>query len=160
MEPHWSIIAHNEVFFLLFSSSFWRFISENIGYSVFSGDPTTPASIYRTFTNLIPHYSVTVTANFYKIDSWVNNTIFFMVDGVTAKLYTFNAANGGSTDFCGNPTPVTDTINTSFNDLIVPVSFTVSHSASTLTIKIISNLIGTSGSWGIRDFNITMEACD
>lgn len=83
-----------------------------------------------------------------------------MVDGVTAQLYTFTAANGGTSDFCGNPTPVTDSINTSFNDLIVAVSFTIPHSASTLTIKIISNLVSSSGSWGIRDMMITMAACD
>jgi hypothetical protein len=83
-----------------------------------------------------------------------------MVDGVTAQLYTFTAANGGTTDFCGNPTPVADSINTSFNDLIVPVSFTVSHTASSFTLKMISNLMSSSGSWGIRDLNITIAACD
>lgn len=124
------------------------------------GDTSSPNQITRTWANLIPHYSITVTAKLYKIDSWVNNTIFFMVDGVTAQLYTFTAANGGTTDFCGNPTPVPDSINTSFNDLIVPVSFTVPHTASGLTLKIISNLVSSSGSWGIRDLMITMEACD
>jgi hypothetical protein len=83
-----------------------------------------------------------------------------MVDGVTAQLYTFTAANGGTTDFCGNPTPVTDPINTSFNDLIVPISFTLPHTANTLTIKVLSNLVGSAGSWGIRNLNITMQACD
>jgi hypothetical protein len=83
-----------------------------------------------------------------------------MVDGVTAQLYTFNAANGGTTDFCGNPTPVTDSINTSFNDLLVPVSITIPHTASTMTILIVSNLASSSGSWGIRDLTVTMQACD
>lgn len=124
------------------------------------GDPTNPSGITKTWLNLIPHYAITVTATFYKIDSWLNNTIFFMVDGTTAWLATYNSTNGGTSDFCGNPTPIPDTINTNFNDLIVPISFTVPHTASSLTIKVLSNLVGTSGSWGIRNLNITMQACD
>jgi hypothetical protein len=96
----------------------------------------------------------------YKIDSWLNNTIFFMVDGVTALVYTFNSTNGGTTDLCGNPTPVTDPINTSYNDLIVPISFTIPHTSSSIALKIVSNLVSSSGSWGIRDLLITMAACD
>jgi hypothetical protein len=99
---------------------------------------------------------VTVSASFYKLDSWKGNTIFFMVDGVTAHLQTFDYTNGGTTDFCGNPTPVSDSINTNFNDIIVPISFTVTHAAPTLTLRILSNLVGNSGSWGIRNLNITM----
>lgn len=83
-----------------------------------------------------------------------------MVDGVTVQVYTFNSTNGGTTDICGNPTPVTDTINTSFNDLIVSVSITIPHTSSSLTLRIISNLASSSGSWGIRDLLITMAACD
>lgn len=83
-----------------------------------------------------------------------------MVDGVTAYLYTYNATNGGTTDFCGNPTPVTDPINTSFNDLIVSIDFTVTHTSSNLNIKIISNLVGSSGSWGLREVTVQMNACD
>ena len=83
-----------------------------------------------------------------------------MVDGVTAYLQTFTASNGGTTDFCGNPSPITNTVNTNYNDLVVPIDITVSHTSSTFTLKILSNLIGSSGSWGIRDLHITMEACD
>lgn len=83
-----------------------------------------------------------------------------MVDGVTVQVYTFNSTNGGTTDFCGNPTPVTDPINTSYNDLIVSVSFTIPHTSSTLVLKVLSNLASSSGSWGIRDVLITMAACD
>lgn len=83
-----------------------------------------------------------------------------MVDGVTAWVGTYNSTNGGTSDFCGNPTPIPDAINTDFNDLIVPVSFTFPHTATSLTIKILSNLVGTSGSWGIRNLNVTMQACD
>lgn len=119
-----------------------------------------PSGIIKSWSNLIPHYAITVTATFYKIDSWLNNTIFFMVDGVTAWVGTYNSTNGGTSDFCGNPTPIPDAINTNFNDLIVPVSFTIPHTATSLTIKILSNLVGTSGSWGIRNLNITMQACD
>jgi hypothetical protein len=83
-----------------------------------------------------------------------------MVDGTTAYLQTFNAMNGGTSDFCGNPNPITNTINTNYNDLILPIDITTPHTSSTLTLKIISNLVGSSGSWGLRDLIITMEACD
>lgn len=135
-------------------------LSSYVGYNIFVGNPTNPNGITRTWSNLISHYSIRFTAKFYKIDSWANNTIFFMVDGVTAYLYTYNATNGGTTDFCGNPTPVTDPINTSFNDLIVSIDFTVTHTSSNLNIKIISNLVGSSGSWGLREVTVQMNACD
>jgi len=57
-----------------------------------------------------------VRAKFYKIDSWPNNTIFFIVDGVTVFLKTYNSLNAGTTNICGNPNPITDAINTNFND--------------------------------------------
>lgn len=82
------------------------------------------------------------------------------MDGVSVYTKTFDATNGGSTNLCGNPYPLTDSVNTNFNDVIQPIDITISHSSSTFTLKIISNLIGSSGSWGIRDILITMEACD
>lgn len=126
------------------------------GYNVFTGNPTNPAGITRTWTGLIPHHAIRITAKLYKIDSWVSNTLFVMVDGQTAKLYTFNAANGGSSDICGNPSPVADPLNTNFNEVIVSLDVSVAHSSSSLTIKVISNLMGTLGSWAIRDLNITL----
>jgi len=90
-------------------------LHSNLGYNNFIGNPTTPNGITRTWTGLIPHFSIRITAKIYKIDSWVNNNLFIMVDGVSVKIYTFNSANGGTTDICGNPTPIPDTINTNFN---------------------------------------------
>lgn len=83
-----------------------------------------------------------------------------MVDGVTAFIKTYDSTNAGSINLCGNTNPIPDAVNTNFNDVILPIDFSISHSSSTLTLKIISNLIGSSGSWGIRDILITMEACD
>ena len=83
-----------------------------------------------------------------------------MVDGTTAYTLTFNNTNAGSSDICGNPTPVADTVNTNFNDAIIPVSFTVSHTSPLLSLKIITNLVGDGGSWGFREFNLSILACD
>lgn len=130
------------------------------GYNILVGNPSAPSSITKSWSGLIPHYSVTVSLKLYKIDSWVNATIFFMVDGTTAQLYTFDSSNGGTSDFCGNPTPIPDSVNTNYNDLITQVTFTVPHTAPSLTLTIVSNLYSPSGSWGIRDFNLTMGACD
>jgi hypothetical protein len=83
-----------------------------------------------------------------------------MVDGTTAHTMTFDNTNAGSSDICGNPTPVADTVNTNFNDAIIPVSFTVLHTSSSLSLKIITNLVSDSGSWGFREFNFSILACD
>jgi hypothetical protein len=83
-----------------------------------------------------------------------------MVDGTTASTLTFNSTNPGTTDICGDPTPIADSINTNFNDASTTVSVTISHTSSTATISIVSNLAGTRGAWGVREFNLTMEACD
>ena len=76
---------------------------------------TTPTQISRQWLNLIPHYSVTITAKIYKVDSWPNNTLFAMVDGTTVALFTFNSSNTGTADICGNPSPIPDSINTNYN---------------------------------------------
>lgn len=73
-----------------------------------------------------------------------------MVDGVTAQLYTWNSTNGGTTDLCGNPSPIPDTINTNFNDLVTSLDVTLAHFSSSLNLTFISNLNSLAGSWGIR----------
>ena len=73
-----------------------------------------------------------------------------MVDGVTAQILYFNSTSPGTSDICGNPTPIPDSINTNYNDYIVSLDMTVPHSASTLTLTFVSNLGGVLGAWGIR----------
>lgn len=41
---------------------------------------------------------------------------------------------------CGDPTPVIDSINTAFNDGIVTITTTISHTALSATITILSNI--------------------
>ena len=137
-----------------------RYTLANSGYNVFTGDSTLPTQITRMWLNLIPHYSLTIAAKIYKIDSWPNATLFVMADGSTAGLFSFDSSNPGTSDLCGNPNPIPDSINTNYNDNLVTLNVTIAHSASSLTLTFISNLMGSAGSWGIRELNITMEACD
>lgn len=87
----------------------------------------------------------------YKIDSWPTSTTFFLqVDSVTVRTVTFDSSNPGTSDLCGRSSPITDPINTSYNDNIVTIDVTVPHSAAALQLTMVSTLVGTSGSWGIR----------
>ncbi len=97
------------------STYFWRYSKLNKGYNILYGDLANPTKISTTFPNLIPHYTVTISATVYKIDSWPNNTLFLQADGTTVALLTFNASNPGSSDICGNPSPTPDQVNTNFN---------------------------------------------
>lgn len=140
----------------LFGGNFLLFI----GYNVFVGDAAVPTQISRLWLNLIPHYSVTIAAKIYKIDSWPNSTFFVMADGITAALFTFDSSNPGSSDLCGNPSPIPDSINTNFNENIVSLNVTIPHTSPNLNVTFISNLMGAAGAWGIRELSITMAACD
>lgn len=125
-----------------------------------TGDQTNPNSLTRTWTGLIPHYSLTLTAKVYKIDSWPNNTIFMMVDGTSVATATFNSTNSGLSDTCGTPTPIPDSINTNFNDIAFTLTATVPHTNSAVTATFVSNLAGTTGAWGVREVSLKIEACD
>jgi len=83
-----------------------------------------------------------------------------LVDGVSVQVYTFTSQNGGTTNLCGNPNPISDSINTNFNEVISFLNVTIPHSSSTLNITIISNLVSSAGAWGIRELSITLSACD
>jgi hypothetical protein len=131
----------------------------NIGYGIFTGDATTPTQISRVWTNLIPHYAVRVQASLYKIDSWPNNIFFVMADGVTQASVTLDGSSGTS-NLCGNSAPIVDSVNTNYNEKIVTIDTTFPHSASSLTLAFLSNLLGVTGAWGIRGLKVTMDACD
>ena len=72
-----------------------------------------------------------------------------MVDSVTKFTYTWGSSTGTS-DFCGNPNPVIDLVNTNFKDEVFSLDLRVPHTAQTLSLKMISTLDSLSGSWGIR----------
>ena len=117
---------------------------------MFVGDPTSPTQASRTWTNLIPHHSVRIVATVYKIDSWPGASLFLMVDGVNAASQYFDSSNGGSSDFCGSPNPIPDSVNTNYNDLVINIDITVPHTTASLVLSFVSNLQGTRGAWGIR----------
>ena len=90
-----------------------------------------------------------IKVKIYKIDSWVNETIFCMIDGVTVKLFTWNETTG-TTDLCGNPTPIPDSINKNYNDTFVNIDVVIPHSNPSINLTFISNLNSAAGAWGIR----------
>lgn len=126
---------------------------------MFIGDSSNPNSITKTWAGLVSHYATQLSVTIYKIDSWIGNTLFIMLDGTTVQTYTFDATNGGTNDLCGNPTPIPDALNSNFNEVVVNMNITITHSASTLTLKMISNLNNGMGSWGIRNLNIVLLTC-
>jgi len=79
-----------------------------------------------------------------------------MVDGTTSATLTFNSTNPGTSDICGNPSPIPDSINTNYNDVSTTITATVNHTAATVTVELISNLLGSNGAWGVREVNITI----
>lgn len=132
----------------------------HVGYGVFSGDLTNPSKISKTWTSLIPHHSLRIRLALYKIDSWPTCTFFLQADAVTVKTLTFSSLNPGTSDTCGTPSPITDSVNLNYNEAVEYLDVTVAHSSPSLQLTMVSNLATTSGSWGIRELNLTMEACD
>ena len=85
----------------------------------------------------------------YKIDSWNAESFFVMVDGLSIDIFNWGTTTGTS-DICGDPLPFINAFNPQYNELIYSYSKTIPHTASTLTLKLISNLNSWTGSWGIR----------
>lgn len=50
----------------------------------------------------------------YKIDSWSSDSLFIMVDGNSKQIYTWGSTTGTS-DICGQPNPLINTLNPQFN---------------------------------------------
>ena len=71
------------------------------GYNIFIGDRLQPVSFTKTWTNLPPHYSVSITMTLYKIDVWDSESLFILLDNSTAGVYTWNNSTGIS-DICGD----------------------------------------------------------
>jgi hypothetical protein len=82
-----------------------------------------------------------------------------MVDNVAAKIYTFGQTNSSS-NLCGDPTPVLDSINNNYNDSILFVDFNTTHTSPFLDVSFESDLNSDRGWWGIRDIKISLLLCD
>ena len=100
----------------------------------------------KIFDVLPTHTSVQITFSFFKIDSWDAEIFEVWVDGVSkfSKAYNFNTGAGNLCGWANYP------------ENMEAINIQVSHSATTLTIKMKGYVNGllTDESWGIRDFNV------
>lgn len=99
-----------------------------------------------------------INGQVYKIDSWDDERLFVMVDGQSVDIRTWGTATG-TTDICGDPSPLIDATNPNYNEHIVDVSVTVPHVDSTLVLQLVSSLDSWTGSWGLRDLQINLTTC-
>lgn len=79
-----------------------------------TGDLMNPAWAQKTWTNLPPHYQVSISMKIYKIDSWNSDSFFVIVDGTSKQIYTWGSTSGTS-DFCGQSNPLINTYNPQYN---------------------------------------------
>ena len=82
-----------------------------------------------------------------------------MADNVAQKILLFDSSNS-STNICGDPNPVFDTINRNFNDSIVDLDVNFTHSSSTLDLSFETDLNSDRGWWGIKNIQVQLFLCD
>lgn len=128
------------------------------GYQVLTGDNSNPAYLQKTWSNLPPHFTATISMKAFKIDSWNSDSLFVMVDGISQQIVTWGLLTGTS-NMCGDQNPFINTYNPQYNEFTQSISVTFTHKASSLTLKLISSLKSWTGSWGIRELNISLTRC-
>mgnify|MGYP000894150875 FL=1 len=129
------------------------------GYGLFTGDQLNPVYINRVYSTSVPHWSARIRATLYKIDSWNGESLFVTVDGITQKVYTWSSSFN-STDICGTPSPVLDSMNPSYSDGPVSLDINITHTAASLTLGFSTTLSSWVHSWGVRDVQIDLDYCD
>ncbi|CAK82763.1 unnamed protein product (macronuclear) [Paramecium tetraurelia] len=100
--------------------------------------------IYQTF-ELNPHYQVTISFNFWRIDQWNNYQFYLYADHQIIYNNVFQDT-AISTNLCGS---------SSYQDEIIPISRKFEHSSTTIFILMMSQ----KGVWGISDFILSIENC-
>ena len=126
-------------------------------YYVLGGPGTlgSGSSIEKQYTGLVPHFRARVTFFFLKIDNWINDNVYVLVDGVSLSLsLQFTSLNDSSVmKLCGNPA------NT---EAVRPVDLSFNHTSPTLNLSISTNLtsVASVASWGIYDLTVTIDICN
>ena len=110
------------------------------------------AYLQKTYTGLsLPHYSLAVYFDFYKIDSWTSENFILTVDTNT-KTYQYGSDDGTYVrNLCGG------SANENFNTIYDAFS----HSANSVTVTLSSNMIqdASIASWGINNFQLSYFLC-
>jgi hypothetical protein len=84
--------------------------------------------------------------------------MFVMADGVSMIILNWGV-NTGTSDICGQANYIPNIYNPQYNEYIYQFNQTISHTDSTLTLKLISSLASWAGSWGIRELSINLTSC-
>ena len=88
------------------------------------------ASITKILT-LPPHYQIDVSFNFFKIDSWDQESLLVYVDGIQVFKQAFGITKNSQR--CG-------VYGVDWGEEMIAVQFSVQHNSPTVTFVITSNL--------------------
>ncbi|CAD8109497.1 unnamed protein product [Paramecium primaurelia] len=100
--------------------------------------------IYQTF-ELKPHYQVTISFNFWRIDQWDNYQFYLYADHQIIYENTYSDTTI-ATNICGS---------SGYSDEVIPISRTFEHSSTTILLVMIVQ----KGVWGISEFSLSIENC-
>ena len=106
-----------------------------------------------SFNSLRPHYSLSISLTFLKIDNWNSNHFLIYID----TIQQYSSLSLSSTDDASQK--LCSTTNT--NDAIRSFSLNKSHTSTSAVLKFTSDLAfsATQASWGIRDVIINIDSC-
>ena len=114
--------------------------------------------VQKTFSNVPNHDQVEIEFSLLKMDSWDNEAFYFKVDNVI--YYEKNFGYEGD-DWCGDSPSYFG--NNFYNEKFYPVSITITHSSSNLTLTFQSALDQPAydESYGIKDLKVYLtKNCD
>ena len=133
----------------IFSSSLYYQCGLN---KVFGGIIFGGRDLIKKVFNYVPfHDQVEVNFDFWKVDSWDNEIFTFQIDGITCFSQTF----------AGEGTPICGAIG--YNDKVLPISCTIPHNSSSLTLSFQSNLdqAPADESYSIQNLKVYLiKSCD
>ncbi|CAD8108627.1 unnamed protein product [Paramecium sonneborni] len=100
--------------------------------------------VFKTF-QIKPHYKITLSFNFWRIDQWDNYEFYVYLEYqiVHQSQYSHSTSNS---NICGNP---------GYNDEVYPISITIPHIMPALTVIFTAQR----GIWGISDMTLEAKLC-
>ncbi|CAD8095968.1 unnamed protein product [Paramecium primaurelia] len=129
-------------------TSFCNGVSLFGGFNLFGSGASVSKSI-----SLPPHFRIRVSLEFWKIDSWDDEFVYFILDDyVQTGTWYWNTGDV----ICGNPQYVDE-----WRELKTNYVFEFSHQEPTLVVIIKTNLdeIPYNESWGFRNFIVEVMLC-